>query len=70
MIPSEYKIYPSEKSPGVWNIMWVYEKEDETFYFFRQFRRRTNAMIYLARLKDNQISEQQQLRFLKEREKK
>jgi len=67
---SNYEICPLEKRPGIWFLIWRIEKEDETLYFVKQFKRQANAMIYLARLKDDQISEQQQLRFLHKRKSK
>jgi len=67
---SNYKIHPSEKVPGAWYMAWIIEKENEILHLSRRFKRQGNAMIYLARLKDGQISEQQQSRFIDERKSK
>ena len=50
-----------------WCLQWNIEKENEILYFVRFFKRKINANIYLARLKDNQIPWHTQMRFCRER---
>ena len=53
-----------------WYLQWSVEKENETLSFARFFKRKINASIYLARLKDNQIPWHTQMRFCRERKSK
>ena len=58
------------KSGDRWHLEWSVEKENETLYFIRFFKRKINASIYLARLKDDQIPWHTQMRFCWKRESK
>jgi len=55
------------KNGDNWYLQWDVEKENETLRFARFFKRKINASIYLARLKDDQISWHTQMRFCRER---
>jgi len=65
------KIQPNAYKIGDrWCLEWSVEKENEALYFVRFFKRKINASIYLARLKDNQIPWHTQMRFCRERKSK
>ena len=65
------KIQPNAyKNGSKWYLQWIVEKENETLYFGRFFKRKINASIYLARLKDDQIPWHTQMRFCWKRESK
>ena len=58
------------KNGDMWYLQWSVEKENETLRFARFFKRKINASIYLARLKDDQIPWHTQMRFCWERKSK
>ena len=55
---------------GKWAVLWHFETNDDLCHCEREYKRKHNAMIFLARLKDNQFSMQQQFRWCFERESK
>ena len=62
--------YELSQRQNKWLLGWTYETKDETLLFGRAFKRRHNALVFLARLKDNQIGLDQMLRWLVKRESK
>ena len=53
-----------------WEVRWMFYTNGDVCFCRREYKRKPNAMIYLARLKDDQFSMQQQFRWIYKRHKK
>ena len=69
MKPTYYKI-DQYKDTKDWSVVWSFETNGDICWCGRRYKRKSNAMIFLARLKDDQFSMQQQFRWVRERKKK
>ena len=52
---------------GEWYVLWSFETNGDICRCQREYKRKTNAMIFLARLKDGHYSMQQQFKWCRER---
>ena len=55
---------------GEWQVRWYFYTNGDTIFCQRTYKRKHNAMIFLARLKDGHFSTQQQFRWCYKRESK
>ena len=55
---------------GEWQVRWGFATNGDLIYCQRIYKRKHNAMIFLARLKDGHFSTQQQFRWCYKRESK